>query len=176
GADGVPARGANEGGEPDATTPFAVAPRAPRRVRCRPLPLGVGGVGGPAATEFGRHLVRLVATSIVTIGATAIQDRHPWRKLVNLRALANARVESHETQARYQLLIDTAGSAIIALSPEYRILEFNREAEAIYGWRGADVLWKDYLELFQPVERRADVAAMIQRILAGATVQGFEAC
>ena len=129
---------------------------------------------GPPATEFGHHLIRLVATSLVTVGATAIQERRRWRELVNLRALANARVESRESQARYQLLIDTAGSAIVVISPENRILEFNREAEAIYGWRRADVLGKDYLEMFLPAERRNDVAAMIRRILAGETVQGFE--
>jgi two-component system, LuxR family, sensor kinase FixL len=130
--------------------------------------------GQPGETDFGHHLVRLIATSIVTVGATAIQERHRWREMVNLRALAHARVESRETHARYQLLIDTAGSAIVVLSPEYRILEFNREAEAIYGWRRADVLGRDYLQLFLPPERRRDVAVMIQQILAGATVQGFE--
>ena len=71
-------------------------------------------------------------------------------------------------------MIDTAGSAIVVLSPEYRILEFNHEAEAIYGWRRSDVLGKDYLELFLPVERRPDLAGMIQHILAGAMVEGFE--
>jgi len=135
----------------------------------------VGGKWGESGTiEFGHHLVRLVATSIVAVGATAIRERRRWRDVSNQRALARARVESRETQARYQLLIDTAGSAIVALSPEYRIIEFNREAEAIYGWRRADVLGKNYLELFLPTERRSTVADMIQQILAGASVQGFE--
>jgi PAS domain S-box-containing protein len=138
----------------------------------------VGGTlatwGGTTATEFAPHLVRLIAVSLVTVGATAIQDRRRWRELVNRRALADARVESRATQARYQLLIDTAGSAIVVVSPEHRILEFNHEAEAIYGCRRADVLGKDYFELFLSVERRPDVAAMIQRILAGETVDEYE--
>jgi two-component system, LuxR family, sensor kinase FixL len=129
---------------------------------------------GAGATGFGPHLVRLVAVSLVTVGFTAIQDRRRWRELLNVQALADARVESRATQARYQLLIDTAGSAIVVLSPEHRILEFNREAETIYGCRRSDVLGKDYLEQFLPVERRPSVAAMIQRILAGETVKGFE--
>ena len=130
--------------------------------------------GSPTAAGFGAHLVRLVATSLVTIGATAIQDRRRWREVVNLQALADAREESRETQARYQLLIDTAGSAIIVVSPDHRILEFNHEAESIYGARRADVLGKDYLELFLPPERRPFVAAMIQRVLNGETVQEYE--
>ena len=125
----------------------------------------VGAKWGESGTiEFAHHLVRLVATSIVTVGATAIRERRRWRDVSNQRALTLARVESRETQARYQLLIDTAGSAIIALSPEYRIIEFNREAEAIYGWRRADVLGKNYLELFLPAERRSAVAGMIPAI------------
>jgi PAS domain S-box-containing protein len=129
---------------------------------------------GAGAIGFGPHLARLLAVSLVTVGATAIQDRRRWRELLNLQALADARVESRDTQARYQLLIDTAGSAIVVLSPEHRILEFNREAEAIYGCRRSDILGKNYFELFLPVERRADVAAMIQRVLAGEAVKGLE--
>jgi PAS domain S-box-containing protein len=135
---------------------------------------GTVAARGAPATGFAQHLVRLIATGAVTVGATAIQDRRRWRALVNVRALAAARVESRETQARYQLLIDTAGSAIVVLSPEHRILEFNHEAERIYGWRRSDVLGKDYLELFLPVERRPGLAGMIQNILAGTMVEGFE--
>ncbi len=130
--------------------------------------------GSPTAAGFGAHLVRLFATSLVTIGATAIQDRRRWREVVNLQALVDARVESRETQARYQLLIDTAGSAIVVVSPDHRILEFNREAESIFGARRTDVLGKNYFELFLPPERRPIVAAMIRRILDGETVQEYE--
>src|SRR5262245_4424330 len=128
----------------------------------------------PATTDFAHHLVRLVVTSIVTIGATAIRERRRWQDVVNLLALERARAESRETQARYQLLIDTAGSAIVVLSPEFRILEFNREAETIYGWSRAEVLGKDYLQLFLPAERRDQVAGLVREILNGATMKGFE--
>src|SRR5262249_32635134 len=130
--------------------------------------------GGPTAAGFGQHLVRLVAISLVTIGATTIQDRRRWRELVNLQALIDARVESQETQARYQLLIDTAGSAIVAVSADHRILEFNHEAEAIFGARRVDVLGKDYFELFLTPERRPVVGALIQRILDGELVDEYE--
>jgi PAS domain S-box-containing protein len=93
---------------------------------------------------------------------------------VNLQALIDARAESQETQARYQLLIDTAGSAIVAVSADHRILEFNHEAEAIFGARRADVLGKDYFELFLDPARRPIVGAMIQRILDGELVDEYE--
>src|SRR5262245_53721547 len=128
----------------------------------------------PATTNFTHHLVRLIVTSIVTIGATVIRERRRWQDVGNLLALERARAESRETEARYQLLIDTAGSAIVVLSPEYRILEFNREAETIYGWSRAEVLGKDYLQLFLPAERRDEVAGLVRKILDGATMKGFE--
>ena len=136
--------------------------------------VGVLSTPGATAIEFGPHLVRLIATSLVTIGVTAIQHRRRWRELVNLQALADARVESRETQARYQLLIDTAPSVIVVVSPEHRILEFNREAEAIYGARRSEVLGKDYLELFLPAERQPIVAGLIRRTLAGEAVHEYE--
>ncbi len=132
----------------------------------------VWGYGG--AIDFGHHLVRLLVTSVVTVGATAIQERRRWQQVADVRALEDARLESRETHARYQLLVDTAGSAIVVLSPEYRILEFNREAEAIYGWRRTDVLGKDYLQTFLPEAQRPGVSTLIQQILGGTAVRGFE--
>src|SRR5262249_2416730 len=52
--------------------------------------------------------------------------------------------------------------------------EFNREAEAIYGARRAEVLGKNYLDLFLTPERRPIVADLIRRILAGETVEEYE--
>src|SRR5262249_51856591 len=55
--------------------------------------------GGPTAAGFGQHLVRLVAISLVTIGATAIQDRRRWREVVHLHAPAHAPQGSREAPA-----------------------------------------------------------------------------
>ena len=130
--------------------------------------------GGPAATGLAQHLVRLIATGAVTVGATAIQDRRRWQDLVNLRALAAARVESRETQARYQLLIDTAGSAIVVLSPEYRILEFNHEAERDLRLAPLRRAGKELPGALPPRRVAPGFAGMIQHILAGTMVEGFE--
>jgi PAS domain S-box-containing protein len=60
------------------------------------------------------------------------------------------------------------------LDHEYRILEFNPEAERFYGCGRADVLGKDYLELFLPDDAREAVAADIEKVLAGKPSRGFE--
>jgi PAS domain S-box-containing protein len=63
---------------------------------------------------------------------------------------------------------------ILFLSPDHRILEFNPEAERLYGRKKADILGKDYLELFLPEDDREAVAADIKKVLAGEPTRGFE--
>ena len=67
-------------------------------------------------------------------------------------------------------LIRCIPNVILLLSPDRRIIEFNREAERLYGRKRADVLGKDYLELFVPDDERETAAASIDRVLAGENV------
>jgi PAS domain S-box-containing protein len=71
-------------------------------------------------------------------------------------------------------LIHTAPSVILCLSPEGRILEFNPEAERLYGRKRDDVLGQNYLELFLPQEAREPVLKNINKALAGASSRGYE--
>src|SRR5262249_34304468 len=57
---------------------------------------------------------------------------------------------------------------------DHRVLEFNHQAEAIFGARRVDVLGKDYFELFLAPERRPIVGGLIQRILDGELVDEYE--
>lgn len=58
------------------------------------------------------------------------------------------------TQRHYQLsqqwhaLLDTEGSLSVVLSPDYKILEWNREAENVFGVKRAQVLGKPFIRLF----------------------------
>jgi PAS domain S-box-containing protein len=71
-------------------------------------------------------------------------------------------------------LIRCIPNVILFLSPDRRIIEFNREAERLYGRKRANVLGKDYLELFVPDDARETAAANIDRVLAGENVREFE--
>ncbi|MFH0814418.1 MAG: PAS domain S-box protein [Pseudomonadota bacterium] len=79
-----------------------------------------------------------------------------------------------EREKHFRSLLQTAGSAIILLSPERKILEFNKEAERIYGYEKEEVLGKDYVELVFPEEEREVQAEIIDRILNGEALRGFE--
>ncbi|MFZ2147746.1 MAG: ATP-binding protein [Sedimentisphaerales bacterium] len=79
-----------------------------------------------------------------------------------------------ETENRFRSVVQTAGSAIFLLSPEYRILEWNEQAEHLYGRQRQEVLNKDYLRLFVPEEIRDRVAADMKKVLSGKTIKSLE--
>ena len=79
-----------------------------------------------------------------------------------------------ESEARFKSLIQTAPVVIISLSPEGTILEFNPEAELVYGRTREAVLGKNYLDLFIADEYRVRMADRIKRILNGEELLGAE--
>src|SRR5262249_46594506 len=96
--------------------------------------VGSGLAGGITANHFFvQNLARMIAASTVTVGATAVRERLRWRAFRDHQALNEADAKRHESEQRYRLLVETAGSAIIMLAPDRRVLEFNREAEILYG-------------------------------------------
>lgn len=82
--------------------------------------------------------------------------------------------ESQRREARFRTLIDTAPVVILMLDPEGRILEFNPEAERVYGRSRVDIMGKNYLDLFLDAETRELVKAELRQILAGKAARGFE--
>ncbi len=85
-----------------------------------------------------------------------------------------AEEELRESEERFRFLVQTAVSVILYMSSDHRIMEFNPEAERLYGIKREDVLGEDYLELFVPEEDRDAVAADIKTVLAGQPTRGFE--
>ena len=79
-----------------------------------------------------------------------------------------------DSEARFRSIVEATGSALIILSAEHRILEFNPEAERIYGRSRGEVLGQDYLELFVPKEFQDVVAGEILKVLAGTPSLGLE--
>jgi PAS domain S-box-containing protein len=80
-----------------------------------------------------------------------------------------------KNSARYlKLVIQTMDSVMLMLSPSGKILEFNQQAERLHGRSRFEVMDKDYLELFIPLEHRARILEDMQRVIAGAATRGFE--
>lgn len=79
-----------------------------------------------------------------------------------------------ESENRFRSLIQTAPVVILHLSPEGKILEFNPEAERIYGCRREEALDREYIELFIPAEAREGVREDIKKVLAGTPSMNYE--
>ena len=93
------------------------------------------------------------------------------RDITERKIIENALRESEQ---RLSSIIEAASSVIMLLSPDHRILEFNPEAERLYGKKREDVLGKNYLEMFLPEEAREMVARDIEKVLDGEPTRGFE--
>jgi PAS domain S-box-containing protein len=109
----------------------------------------------------------LVASGIVAVGITGIRERARWRDFLVRHALDRAQREKLEHEQRYRLLVETAGSALVVLAPDHRILEFNPEAERLFGRRRDEVLGQDYLRLFVPRHAWPVAAAFVRSVLGG---------
>jgi PAS domain S-box-containing protein len=83
-------------------------------------------------------------------------------------------VALRESEARYRSLVNTAGNVILVLSPDHTIMEWNREAEEIYGWPRQDVVGQDYFKLFLPESIWEAVATDIKEVMAGKETKCFE--
>ncbi len=72
-----------------------------------------------------------------------------------------------ESAYRFRSLVKTAESVIILLSPDKKILEFNRMAEELFGRTRHEVLGRNYFELFVPERFWGDCSRQFSTVLAG---------
>ncbi len=79
-----------------------------------------------------------------------------------------------ESEAKFRSLIQSAPTVVLYLSPDYRILEFNAEAEKLYGKQRDDVIGKDYLTLFLPKHEIDRVKKDIDKVINGKPTRDFE--
>jgi len=92
----------------------------------------------------------------------------------DITATKQAEIALEAAEQRCRAIVETAGSVILCLAPDTQILEWNAEAERVYGWTAAEVVGKNYAAWFLPESIRQDVVDEIQRVLAGATTRDYE--
>ncbi len=112
------------------------------------------------------------------ISATLFEDASGQRlSYVFLRDVSERERASKALLAsehRYRSLIEATGSVLIGLAPDGMIIEWNREAERVYGHTRREVLGKDYFALFVEAPRRGSLRSEIRRALAGEKMRARE--
>ena len=74
----------------------------------------------------------------------------------------------------YRALLESSSNAVLLLSPESIILEWNRAAETASGWTADQALGRRYVELCLPMKSRKSFLAELMRVAEGSDVRGLE--
>lgn len=88
------------------------------------------------------------------------------RDVTERRAAEQALLSSEH---RYRSLIETTGSVLIGIAPDGMVIEWNREAERLFGYARREVLGRDYFALVTDEVRREGMRHEMIRVLAGDT-------
>lgn len=82
--------------------------------------------------------------------------------------------ELRASETRFRTLIEAARSVVVGIRPDGRIMEWNPEAERIFGCRRQDALDQPFLERFLPPGERERLEPLIQGVLEGDYAHDFE--
>ena len=85
-----------------------------------------------------------------------------------------AEAAARASEMRYRAVVQTAGSAIVCVSPDGAIFEWNLEAERIFGIPRDQALGGNYFDLCVSEADRANTRTRFDRLLAGQIIRGSE--
>jgi two-component system CheB/CheR fusion protein len=90
---------------------------------------------------------------------------------VDISDLRQVEVKLHETGQMHRLLLNSSSDVIIKLSTDWKILEFNPEAEKFFDKKREDAVNQNYIQMFipEPVRKKTEKAMnrLLNKILDG---------
>jgi PAS domain S-box-containing protein len=86
---------------------------------------------------------------------------------VDVTKLKNLELSLKETQTMLRSFIQIVPSVILGLSSDGIILEFNNEAEKLFGRKKIEVIGQSYVELFVVESSRRKVNEELKKLLSG---------
>jgi diguanylate cyclase (GGDEF)-like protein/PAS domain S-box-containing protein len=84
-----------------------------------------------------------------------------------------AQVALLRSEQQFRMLVKTAASVIVLLSPDRDILEWNSEAEVVFGYKKSAIVGKDFLDLFEE-DQKGLLRAATQDAFAGGAVRDIQ--
>jgi two-component system CheB/CheR fusion protein len=79
-----------------------------------------------------------------------------------------------ESQMTLRSFINAVHSAILGLSADGKLIEFNPEAEILFACKRDDVIGKNFVDLFIPASKKTQVKADLKKLLSGELPNRFE--
>ncbi|MCX6234077.1 MAG: PAS domain-containing protein [Bacteroidetes bacterium] len=90
---------------------------------------------------------------------------------IDISDLRQVEVKLHETGQMHRLLLNSSSDVIIKLSTDWKILEFNPEAEKFFGKKHEDAVNQNYIQMFipEPVRKKTekDMNRLLNKMLDG---------
>ena len=71
------------------------------------------------------------------------------------------------SEHRHRALIETTGSVLIGIAPDGKVIEWNREAERLFGYARHEVLGRDYFALIADTSCREAMRTEVARTMVG---------
>ncbi|MBH0202237.1 MAG: PAS domain S-box protein [Nitrospira sp.] len=71
----------------------------------------------------------------------------------------------HQNEARTSLIIDTALDAVMTMDQTGQIIEWNAQAEQVFGWSAYEVIGRDVADTIFPPSQRLSYREYVQRLL-----------
>jgi two-component system CheB/CheR fusion protein len=84
---------------------------------------------------------------------------------INLSDLKQVEVKLHETEQIHLLLLNSSSDVIIKLSTDWKILEFNPEAEKFFGKKHENAVNQNYIKIFVPERARKRTEKELNKLL-----------
>ncbi len=94
-------------------------------------------VGGPRAWTIDEQNFVAAVSNLIVVAVVEDERRHALARLA-------------ESEARARLIVDTAHDAFIGIDSDGRVVAWNAQAEATFGWTSAEVLGRSLAETIVP--------------------------
>ncbi len=92
----------------------------------------------------------------------------------NINEKKKIEIELLESEQKLNSFVQTVGTVIMVISPDYKILEWNQEAEKIYGYKRDEVIGENYSILFLNPQDRQAYQEKLQEAFMGKEIRNFE--